>query len=83
MKRSDIVGAKAATREVIGGDHDRTTAENKTQDILEEEEHDGKHECILYRCILFVSTKFVYAAIILVGYLIPNFCCSEKVVIEY
>lgn len=48
LKSSDIVAAKAAAREVTNGDHDRTAAEDKTRDILEEEELDGKHECTFY-----------------------------------
>lgn len=52
LKSSDIVGAKAATREVINCDHDRNAAENNTHDILGEEETDGKHEYIFY--LLFV-----------------------------
>lgn len=50
LKSSDIVGAKAATREVINGDQDRNAAENNTDDILGEEEPDGKHELFFICC---------------------------------
>ncbi|XP_023516624.1 DNA annealing helicase and endonuclease ZRANB3 [Cucurbita pepo subsp. pepo] len=45
LKSSDIVGAKAATREVINGDQDRNAAENNTDDILGEEEPDDGGAC--------------------------------------
>ncbi|KGN63703.1 DNA annealing helicase and endonuclease ZRANB3 isoform X1 [Cucumis sativus] len=41
LKSSDIIGAKAATREVINCGHDRNAAENSSHNICGEETDDG------------------------------------------